>query len=343
MATTHLSMKASRARRGLEQQDHREDAVAERDHVDHHAPLAQVPVAGRAPALQALAQRGQHHGLERDVDAQHRERRHPRQLVGKRVDVEADQDRDDAGDHQCVRRNRVPLRHFRQPATAGQHAVAGERVQQPAARRLQRQHTGDEGGDRHAQEYLGTDCAQRTLEDARDRVGVVAVDDVLQVRRRQHVADVGHQARDAADDDRQHHRQRDPPCRVVHLLGDVTARLEPVEQEQARQRGAQKGDDVGRRPAGAHGVEEHRERIRPLEDQQKQAEGDDADELGRESDPGHPRQHVGTAEVDQQRETNSATAVSNSTSLDRSTPNNAATNPPPNSATAVTVTITAHR
>ena len=41
--------------------------------------------------------------------------------------------------------------------------------------------------------------------------------------------------------------------------------------------------------------------------------------------------------------TKSATAVSNSSSLDRSKPNNAATKPPPNSATAVTVTITAHR
>ena len=119
-----------------------------------------------------------------------------------------------------------------------------------------------------------------------------------QVGRGEHVAGVGQEARDAADEDGQDHRARDPPGRVGDLLGHVTAGLEAVEEEQAGERGGQERADVARVAAGAHGVEEDRERLLAAEEEQEQAQGDDADQLGGQPDAGDAGEHAGAAVVD---------------------------------------------
>ena len=329
------------ARRGLDQQDDGEDPVGERQDVDREPGGPEVPHAGRAPPPQPLAQRGEHHGLERHVDAEHGERRDAGEDPLLEEDEQRDQHRHDADDEQGVRGHGVPGRHARQPAARGEHPVAGEGVQQPAAGRLQREHAGQERDDGDDQEDLGARGAQGADEDRRDRVGVLAGDDGLQVGRGQHVARVGQEARDASHHDREDHRARDLPGRVGDLLGDVAAGLEAVEQEQPGQRRGQEHPGVGLPAAGAEGVEEDRERLLAPEQQEEQPERDDADELGGQADPGDARQHPGAAVVHDHRDHSRATVDARTIAGVASTPKSAATNPPPNSATAVMVTMTA--
>ena len=78
-----------------------------------------------------------------------------------------------------------------------------------------------------------------------------------------------------------------------------------------------------------------------MEDQEP--ERDDADEFGAKADLGDAGEHVGATEVERQRQQQQANCRDEPDHRVDSMPKSAAMKPPPNSATAVTVTITAHR
>ena len=284
------------------EQEHRADAVEQGDRVDDDARAAQRERPRGPPPAQPLAQRREHHRLERDVDAQHGERGHLRdQAVGPEVDDQTDDHRDRAGDDQRVDRHLAARGHLGEPAVRRHHPVAREREQQAARSGLEAEHAGEEGGHGDDQEDLRADGPERGLQDLRDGVHILTGDDLLQVRSGEHVAAEREERRDAPDEDRHHHGDRDALGRVRHLLRHVAARLEPVEEEQPRERRPEERGEVRAVALHAHRVEEDGELLLALEDQQVEADRDHADELGREADPRHGRQRLGAGEVQRQR------------------------------------------
>jgi len=90
------------------------------------------------------------------------------------------------------------------------------------------------------------------------RVGDLAVDDRLPVRRSEDVADECEHGCDATLDDGQHRRSGDRPARVESFFSDFTAGFGAVEQHQAGDRSGHDRRQVVAFVTGTQGIEENR-------------------------------------------------------------------------------------